>query len=291
MSRYDVPTFIKWVGGKSSLLAQYDSLGLFPQKVDRYIEPFIGGGSVFFFIKRSYNPKEIYLSDRNRELVICYEVIQKDPKSLIEQLKVHKANSSEDYYYRVRDIDINFTLMSKVEIAARFIYLNKTCFNGLYRVNSKGRNNSPFGNYKNPSIYDENVIKDASALLYGANLSIASYEAVRDVAESGDFIYFDPPYYKISSTSSFTDYTDVGFTADDQLRLSMLFKELNKRGCLCMLSNSYCDFILDLYGDFNVNIISVRRMINSDGKGRNEIREVAITNYERTCHQASLFEF
>lgn len=291
MSKFNIPLFLKWVGGKSSLIPQYDSLGLFPSKIDRYIEPFLGGGSMFFYIKQNYNPKEMFVSDRNKELILTYESIQQEPKKLIELLKEHKSNHSEQYYYYIRDKDIDFTVMPKIEIAARFIYLNKTCFNGMYRVNSKGKNNVSFGDYKNPEIYDEGVIIESSKILQGVNISVKTYEEILDIAKSKDFVYFDPPYYPVSDTSSFATYTDIGFLADDHRRLANIYTELDKRGCLLMLSNSYCELVLELYQRFNIEIVHTRRMISGDTKGRNIVSEVVVTNYEKKCEQKSLFEF
>lgn len=263
------------------------------QKNRKVYRTFLGGGSVFFYVRQNFqlNPKNIFISDRNRDLINCYEVIQKEPEKLIEVLKSYKANHSEELYYKVRDADIDYNETSKLEIASRFIYLNKTGFNGLYRVNSKGKNNVPIGSYRNPEIYDERTIKGASKLLERVNIAVKSYEEVLDIAKEGDFVYFDPPYYPVSESSNFTSYTDIGFLMGDHRRLSNIFNELDKRKCLCMLSNSYCDFILDLYKKFNIETVHVRRMINSDGKGRNEIKEVVITNYEKSCKQKGLFEY
>ncbi len=291
MSRFDVPTFIKWAGSKSQLLAQYDSLGLFPSGVDRYIEPFLGGGSMFFYIKQIYNPKEVFISDRNRELISCYQSVQKEPEKLIELLREHKANHSEKYYYKIRDSEINYNEKSNLEIAARFIYLNKTGFNGLYRINSKGKNNVPFGDYTNPTIFDKEIIKSASKVLQDVNINVMSYEGVLDIAKERNFVYFDPPYYPISSTSSFSSYTDIGFLADDHRRLANIFNELDKRKCVLMLSNSYCDYILDLYRNFNIEIVHVKRMINSDANGRKDISEIVVTNYEKSNRQMSVFDY
>jgi DNA adenine methylase len=271
----NIPTFIKWAGGKTQLLSQFKTL--FPKKFDRYLEPFLGSGAVFFYMKKMYRQKEIILSDNNRELINCYEIVQNELEVLIKLLQEHRKNHSKDYYYSLRAMETSN--LSKIESAARFIYLNKTCFNGLYRVNSRGKFNVPIGSYKNPSIYDERILREANNLLQGVNFLVMPFENVLDLVESDDFIYFDPPYHPLSTTSSFTSYTSESFSKEDQIRLAKVYAELDKKGCSLMLSNSYSEFILDLYKDYNIKIVNAKRMINSNGQKRGAISEAVILNY------------
>jgi len=271
-----VPTFIKWAGGKTQLLNQFKSF--FPRTFNKYYEPFIGSGAVFFTIKETFQPIEIILSDINEELINCYQVVQNQLEELIELLKEHRINHNKEYYYSIRNLDAN--VLSKVELVARFIYLNKTCFNGLYRVNSKGKFNVPIGSYKNPQIFKEENLEKANSLLQGAELLIMSFENVLNYASEGDFVYFDPPYHPLSSTSNFTSYTKNSFSETDQIRLSEVYAELDKKGCLLMLSNSCSEFTLDLYKDYNIQIVNAKRMINSNGKKRGAIPELVVLNYE-----------
>lgn len=270
-----VPSLVKWAGGKKQLLEQFEKF--FPVQIERYFEPFVGGGTIAFYLLKTHPEiKKIYLSDTNEELVITYNIVKKNIEELIALLKEYKLNHSKEFYYKIRAEDIK--KLTPAQIAARFIYLNKTCFNGLYRVNSKGQFNVPIGSYKNPAICNEEDLREISKLLQKDDIKAAQfYEAVRE-AKKGDFIYFDPPYYPIKK-ESFTTYTKDNFLEKEQEKLAELFKELNKKGCKVMLSNSDTDFIKTLYEGFNINFVKAARMINCDASKRGKINEVVITNY------------
>ncbi len=270
-----IPTFIKWAGGKTQLLNQFENF--FPSLFFRYYEPFLGSGAVFFYIKNSCPEKEFFLSDNNSELINCYEIVKSDVEGLLDLLKEHRSKHSKEYYYAQRNIDTNN--LSKIELAARFIYLNKTCFNGLYRVNSKGKFNVPMGSYKNPSIFQEKELRVANKLLQDVTLKAMPFEEIINIAQKNDFIYLDPPYHPLSPTSSFTSYTSNSFSEKDQIRLAEVYRELDKKGCLLMLSNSYSEFILELYSDYRIERVSAKRMINCNGNKRGVISEVVVLNY------------
>ncbi len=274
---FKIPKFIKWAGGKEQLLKQYDIL--FPKKFNGYYEPFVGGGAVFFYIKQKFNPKRIMISDINSELIDTYKIIRDEPEKLIIELKQHKEYHTiegKKYYLTIRSADPK--LLPKLERAARFIYLNKTCYNGLYRVNSKGQFNVPMGKYKNPDIVQEEKIIFASELLKDVVIKNMSFEKILNYAKKGDFVYFDPPYYP-EKKSSFTKYNKDNFLEDEQKKLYAVFKKLDEKGVLVMLSNSNTDFIKELYKDYNIHFVSANRMINSNANGRGKIKEVVITNY------------
>ncbi len=267
---------LKWAGGKRQLLSQIDKY--LPKGINKYIEPFLGGGALFFYLL----PKEAFLIDLNEELINIYKVIQDNVDKLIKLLKVHKKNNNKEFYYKIRHIDKNpkkFINLSNIERAARMIYLNKTCFNGLYRVNSKGEFNVPYGRYRNPNICDEKNLKTVYQVLKGVRIINSDFEICLDFAEKDDFIYFDPPYQPISTTANFTSYTKENFNKEDQVRLFKVYEELDNRGCKVMLSNSYNEFILDLYKKYDLKTVYARRAINSDASGRGQIKEVLIINY------------
>lgn len=270
-----IPTFIKWAGGKTQLLNQF--VDFFPKQFNKYFEPFLGSGAVFFYIKNLYSDKEFFLSDNNQELINCYEIIKYDVDGLLDLLKDHRSKHCKEYYYFQRGLDTKN--ISKMEAVARFIYLNKTCFNGLYRVNSKGKFNVPIGSYKNPSIFQEKDLKEAQKLLQGVTLKTMPFEEIINIAQQKDFVYFDPPYHPLSQTSSFTSYTSSSFSEKDQSRLADVYRELDKKGCKLMLSNSFSDFILELYSDYRIEKVSAKRMINCNGNGRGAIAEAVILNY------------
>jgi DNA adenine methylase len=271
-----VPSLIKWAGGKKQLLEQFKEF--FPKKIEQYFEPFVGGGSVAFFLLQGHPEiKKIYLSDINEELITTYNVVKNDIDSLIKLLKEYKVKHNKDFYYKIRAEDVK--KLTHVQIAARFIYLNRTCFNGLYRVNSKGGFNVPIGSYKNPTICNEEDLREISKLLQKDDIKVASFdEAVRE-AKKGDFIYFDPPYYPLKKGKSFTKYAKGDFLEKEQERLAEVFRELDKKSCLVMLSNSDCDFIKNLYKGFNIHFVQASRMINCDASKRGKINEVVVTNY------------
>ncbi|HRY36964.1 MAG: DNA adenine methylase [Candidatus Paceibacterota bacterium] len=271
--------FVKWVGGKRQLLAQFRRMNLYPPenfdpKNSKYFEPFVGGGAVFFDLL----PEEGFLSDLNKELVITYNVIKNDLEKLIVSLKKHKTD--KDYFLEVRAQDPN--KLSDVAVASRFIFLNRTCFNGMYRVNSKGGFNVPFGKYTNPLICDEDNLRKVSKALYNIDIKHQDYKEVLKKAKKGDFVYFDPPYYPVSKTASFTSYTAETFLEKEQTELRDTLVELNKRGCFVMLSNSDTPFINKIYSGIKgvrINKVQAGRAINSNGSGRGKITEVLITNY------------
>lgn len=274
--KIEIPAFLKWAGGKSKLIPQFEKF--FPKEITNYYEPFLGSGAVFFYIKQKYNPEKITLSDKNLELINCFKMVQKKPEELIALLKTHRKKHSKDYYYRVRAQ--NPSEMPPLERAARLIYLNKTCFNGLYRVNSKGQFNVPFGYYKNPGIVNEVRLRKASELLQGVAIKAMDFERLDELVEKGDFVYFDPPYYPISKTSSFTQYNGDLFTEAEQVRLLHLFEKLDKKGCKLMLSNSSADFIKELYKEYRIETVFAKRVISCDASTRGEISEVVVLNYQ-----------
>ncbi len=271
--------FVKWVGGKRQLLAQFRRLNLYPpEKFDirtgRYFEPFVGGGAVFFDLL----PEKGFLSDLNKELVTTYNVIKNGVEGLIASLKKHKTD--KEYFLNIRAKDSKS--LSDLDVASRFIFLNRTCFNGLYRVNSKGGFNVPYGKYANPLICDESNLRKVSKSLQNIEIKHQDYKEVLKTAKKGDFVYLDPPYYPVSKTSSFTSYTAEAFLDKEQIELRDTVLELNKRGCFVMLSNSDTSFINKIYSghkNIRVNKVEAGRAINSKGSGRGKITEVLVTNY------------
>jgi len=271
--------FVKWVGGKRQLLRQFRELGLYPPEdfnpiTNTYYEPFVGGGAVFFDLI----PKNAKLSDLNNELVTTYNVIKNNVDELIQSLQKHIYD--KEYYLEVRAKKVED--LSDVEVASRFIFLNRTGFNGLYRVNKSGQFNVPFGRYNNPVICDEDNLRRVSDALQDVTITHQDYKNVLKTAKSGDFIYLDLPYYPINATSSFTSYTAEGFLEKEQTELRDTFVKLHKKGCFVMLSNSDTPFINELYSGLDgitINKITAGRSINSKGSGRGKITEVLVTNY------------
>ncbi|WP_395649146.1 DNA adenine methylase [Planktothrix agardhii] len=276
-----VKPFLKWAGGKRQLLPEI--LKYLPKNIGKttYFEPFLGGGALLFELQ----PKQAIVNDSNRELINCYRVIKDNVEELIEVLKVHKAKNSKEYFDYLRGIDRlkQYNKFSDIQKAARIIYLNKTCYNGLFRVNSKGQFNVPFGSYKNPNILDEAVLRGVNDYLNQKSVTFLNRdfaEAVKD-AKKGDFVYFDPPYDPVSNTASFTGYDINGFNQNEQRRLKQVVDELTEKGCNVMLSNSATDFILDLYKDhkYTIETVSATRSINSNALKRGKINEVLVLNY------------
>lgn len=260
---------IKWAGGKTQLLSQFQSL--FPSKFTYYLEPFLGGGAVFFHLQ----PHKAYLSDNNSELINFYIIVRDNLELLVKDLKKHV--NEKDYFYKVRKL--NPTSISSVERASRFLFLNKTAFNGLYRVNSKGGFNAPFGYYDNPKILDIDNLHAVSLLLQGVSIRKADFGEVLDFAEEDSFIYMDPPYVPLSDTANFTGYTANSFNLNDQKRLADVFRKLDNKGCLVMLSNSNTQIVRDLYEGYNISEVQARRAINSRGDKRGPITELVVRNY------------
>lgn len=266
--------FVKWVGGKAQLMKEITTR--LPQTFTRYYEPFVGGGALFFHLQ----PKQAYLSDINDELINVYNVVKNNVEALIEELSNHVYE--ESYFYRVREADRSpsYGQWGIIQKASRFIYLNKTCYNGLYRVNSKGHFNAPFGDYRNPKICDPVNLRLCSQALQKAEVYCTSYHIVEERAQPGDFVYFDPPYAPLTATSNFTNYYKSGFGIEDQAELRDLCLRLDKKGVQWMVSNSSAPLILDLYKDYNIELISASRAINSKGKLRGKVKEVIVRNYE-----------
>lgn len=270
--------FIKWVGGKRGLLSQI--VPLLPKKFNNYFEPFVGGGALFFelYSMGLLKNKNIYLFDINSELINTYIIVRDFPIELIKKLENFKKLHSKEFYYEIRawDREENFNSLTPLKRAARFIYLNKTCFNGLYRVNSKGQNNVPMGSYKNPNICDINVILSASKALQNVHILNTSYKDVLRYASANDLVYFDPPYYPLTQTANFTSYSENEFLDKEQIELFKVFKELSDRKCRVFHSNSDTEFIKNLYKDYEIVKILANRFINSKSEGRGKISEVLV---------------
>jgi len=268
--------FLKWAGGKSQLLKQYEVF--FPDNFNNYLEPFVGGGAVFFHLfstGRITLDKKVILIDSNEELINCYKVIKEDVERLIKILCSVKYRNEKNNFYKIRIEEP----IDSFERAARTIYLNKTCFNGLYRVNSKGKFNVPFGSYKNPLICNKENLRAVSKALQSVDIKLDDFSLCINFAHKNDFIYFDPPYQPLSQTSSFTGYTKGLFRENDQERLSDVFRKLDKIGCKVMLSNSDTKFVRKLYKDFRIETVLAKRAINCKPSGRGEISELVILNY------------
>jgi DNA adenine methylase len=270
----EVPTLVKWPGGKKQLLEQFKPL--FPKKITTYLEPFVGGGAIAFYIIQKYKPRKVVLSDINEELINVYTIVRDQVDELIELLKKYKKKHDDDFYYDVRAQDP--AIMSDVTRAARFIYLNKTCFNGMYRVNSSGKFNVPIGDYKNPGICSENDLKEVSKILKKVKLECMPFEKIMKYAKRGNFIYFDPPYHPLNGKPSFTTYSKEKFLREEQKNLFEIFKKLDKRGCKVMLSNSDTEFIDKLYEGYRKDHVSATRMVNCDATKRGMIKELVIRN-------------
>ena len=272
--------FVKWVGGKRGLLSQI--IPLLPEKFNNYFEPFVGGGALFFelYSKGLFKNKEVFLFDINSELINAYNVVKKYPTKLINELETFKQNHSKEFYYEIRawDRENDFLQRSDIQRASRFIYLNKTCFNGLYRVNKNNQNNVPIGSYKNPNICDYEVILSASRALKNVNILNVSYKEVLKYASKDDLVYFDPPYFPLTQTASFTSYSEFEFLEKEQIELYEVFKSLSEKGCKVLHSNSDTEFIKDLYKDFEIKEIFANRFINSKGSERGKISEIVIRN-------------
>ena len=306
-----IKPFLKWAGGKGQLIPEIESrlpegltqIGTETGNIRRYVEPFVGSGAVLFHLLQNYNIDEAYIMDKNPELVLVYKVIKQEVEALIEKLKIMEEqylplNDEERklYFYDVRksfndDLEnFNFELIDKksIERAAQFIFLNRTCFNGLFRVNKRGEFNVPMGAYKNPQICNPDNLRGVHRLLQRVEIHLGDYTQSNMWIDNETFVYFDPPYRPLSSSSSFNSYTKYDFTDTQQIELSQFFSEMNEREAKLMLSNSdpkntdeNDNFFDDLYRDFNINRVSARRNINSKSSGRGIINELLITNYDR----------
>lgn len=270
-----VAPFVKWAGGKRQLLPEL--VKRIP-KFTTYCEPFVGGGALLLHLQ----PQKAIVNDFNKELINTYIAIKDDIEQLIQYLLSYK-NDSESYY-KVRELDRSplFNNLSDTEKASRLIYLNKTCYNGLFRVNSQGEFNSPFGSYKSPNIVNEPILRAVHNYLNNAAITFLNgdFEIAVKNLKKGTFVYFDPPYDPVSTSSNFTGYTNVGFGRQEQVRLKNVCDELNSKGIKFLLSNSSTDFILDLYKEYKIEIIPAKRIINSNASLRGNIDEVLIRNYE-----------
>ena len=278
-----VKPFLKWAGGKRQIIHEIEKY--LPDSFNNYFEPFLGGGALFFHLtsQNSLFEKQVVLSDYNSELINLYKVIKYEVDQLIEELEKHFNSHSEGYYYQVRNLDrVDSTIsyaLSNVEKAARMIYLNRTCFNGLYRLNKKGQFNVPIGKSINLNLvnYFENL-KSVRIALSDVDLYCKDFGQIIYYAEKNDFIYFDPPYLNYDDKQSFS-YISSGFNLKDHERLSELFNKLNNLGCFCMMSNSDIPVICDLYKNMSIHKIKAKRMINVDMTKRGFVNEVIITNY------------
>lgn len=272
-----VSPILKWVGGKRQLLPEIRKY--VPKKITTYYEPFLGGGAVLFDIQ----PQKAIVNDINSELINLYQVVKDDVEALIEDLGKHKNEA--DYFYEVRSWDRepnNYKKRTNIERASRIHYLNKTCYNGLFRVNQAGQFNTPFGRYINPNIENKITLRAVNKYFNEANIKFrnADFEESIKGIRKGAFVYFDPPYDPVSDSSNFTGYAKSGFNREEQMRLKKLCDSLNQRGVKFLLSNASTDFILELYKDYKIETIQAKRTINSNGNARGEVDEVLVRNYE-----------
>lgn len=271
--KHETYPIVKWVGGKRQLM--FELLKNMPQNYNRYFEPFIGGGALFFELQ----PDNAYISDMNEELINLYQVVRDNVDKLITDLQKHDI--SKEYFMEIRNIDrtADYKNWSNIKKASRFIYLNRTCFNGMYRVNSKGEFNVPFGHYKNPRIVDENNLINCSNLLQRTEIRHADFSEILTKVQKDDFVYFDPPYVPLSETSSFTSYTKDGFDIDMQFKLRDVCDELDSMGVKFLLSNSDTKLVNELYENYNIKKVFASRQINANADGRGKITEVLVRNY------------
>lgn len=294
-----VKPFVKWAGGKSSLIPQLTKYYPFELKdgtIERYIEPFVGGGAVLIDILQKYEVKEAYAFDINKDLINCYNVIKTDVENLIQELDkkekeflILNNDDRKQYFYDIRAEYNSYTLNKDINVkrASEFIFLNRTCFNGLYRVNKEGKFNVPCGKYKNPTICDSNNLRNLSKLIKNVTFEYGDYKKSESFVNENTFVYFDPPYRPLSITSGFTSYTKEDFNDDNQKELANYFYKLDLKNAKLMLSNSNPknvneddNFFENIYKGFVINEVSAKRMINANAKGRGEISELLITNYE-----------
>ena len=295
-----VRPFVKWAGGKSSLISQLTNFFPFELKdgiINKYVEPFVGGGAVLINILQKYDVKEAYAFDINRDLINCYNVIKENVDELIKELEIKEKEfiklESEDrqvYFYNIRKEYNSYKLKENelnIKRAGEFIFLNRTCFNGLYRVNKNGEFNVPCGKYKNPTVCDSSNLRNLSYLIRNVIFQYGDYKKSEKYIDKNTFVYFDPPYRPLSITSGFTSYTKEDFNDENQKELANYFGKLDEKNAKLMLSNSNPkntnkddSFFEDIYKGFNINEISAKRMINANAKGRGEISELLITNYE-----------
>lgn len=291
--------FVKWAGGKGSLIPQLNNFYPYELKngiIERYIEPFVGGGAVLIDILQKYDIQEVYAFDINIDLINSYNVIKNNVEELINNLKQMETEylqleqkERKNYFYNIRDEYNNYELKENeqnVQRATQFIYLNRTCFNGLYRVNKNGKFNVPVGSYKNPTICDEENLRQLSQLIQNVQFQYGDYSRSMEYVTENTFVYFDPPYRPLNVTSGFTSYTKEDFNDDNQRELATFYRELNGQNAKLMLSNSNPkninvedNFFDNIYQGFNINEIQASRMINANSNGRGKISEILVTNY------------
>ena len=305
-----VKPFVKWAGGKSSLIPQITKYFPFELKngqIEKYVEPFVGGGAVLIDILQKYDVKQAYAFDINKDLINCYNVIKYKVEDLIQKLdKKEKEflaldkDERQKYFYNIRTEYNSYLLDNEIDVkrASEFIFLNRTCFNGLYRVNKNGKFNVPCGKYKNPTICDSNNLRNLSKLLKNVVFAYGDYKESEKLVDENTFVYFDPPYRPLSVTSGFTSYTKEDFNDENQKELAEYYNKLNLKNAKLMLSNSNPkntkendNFFEKIYKGFNINEVSAKRMINANAKGRGEISELLITNYEEQIKWNSQINF
>ena len=292
--------FVKWAGGKGSLISQLNNFYPYELKngiIERYIEPFVGGGAVLIDILQKYDVQEAYAFDINIDLINSYNVIKNNVEDLITNLKQMETEylqleqeERKNYFYNKRDEYNNYTLEENehsIQRAAQFIYLNRTCFNGLYRVNKAGKFNVPMGSHKNPTICDEENLRNLSKLIQNVQFQYGDYRRSMEYVTENTFVYFDPPYRPLNVTSGFTSYTKEDFNDENQKELAEFYRELNEQNAKLMLSNSNPKntnkedtFFDNIYQGFNIDEIYASRMINANSKGRGKISEILVTNYD-----------
>ena len=291
--------FVKWAGGKGSLISQLSNFYPYELKngiIERYIEPFVGGGAVLIDILQNYDVRQAYAFDINIDLINSYNVIKNNVEELITNLKRMETEylqleqeERKNYFYNIRNEYNDYTLQENeqnVQRASQFIYLNRTCFNGLYRVNRDGKFNVPVGSYKNPTICDEENLRNLSELIQNVQFQYGDYRRSMEYVTENTFVYFDPPYRPLNMTSGFTSYTKEDFNDDNQRELANFYRELNERNAKLMLSNSNPknineedQFFDNIYQGFNIDEIYASRMINANSNGRGKISEILVTNY------------
>ena len=294
-----IKPFVKWAGGKGSLISQLTNFYPFELEngtIKKYVEPFVGGGAVLIDILQKYDVEEAYAFDINKDLINCYNVIKKDVETLIEKLNEKEKEflnieleNRQEYFYKIRSEYNSYKIEDNLDVkrASEFIFLNRTCFNGLYRVNKNGEFNVPCGKYKNPTICDAKNLRNLSKLLQNVVFEYGDYKKCIKYIDTNTFVYFDQPYRPLSITSGFTSYTKEDFNDENQKELADFYKELDLKNAKLMLSNSNPkntnkedNFFEDIYKGFNINEVSAKRMINSKAQGRGEISELLITNYK-----------
>ena len=304
---FEAKPFLKWAGGKKQLIETIESK--FPdeirssRKIDKYFEPFVGGGALFFYLMSNYHISEAYIYDINRELILTYDAIKNNPNELIEELKVlseeyipKSQDERKEMFLDIRqkfneaipDFDFDNYNEDFIQRAAYTIFMNKTCFNGLFRLNSRGEFNVPHGRYKKPLICDEENIRNVSHVLQHTTIVCGSFLESEDLIDDNSLVYLDPPYRPISETSSFNTYAGNDFNDDSQRELGEYYKRISNKGAKAILSNSDPknedpddNFFDDLYGDFNIERVKAKRSINSNGKKRGAINEILVTNYQQ----------